>query len=327
MEVFQHEQRRPRVGGVFQHGQQGIQHLDLAPVRGHVGDRRTGLRRDAQQIGNHRLGNRIAHAETGKHRLQPGAAGFGVVAAFEPGRSGELLDGRVQGAVAGIRTAIPDQLNVGQIGDMAPQFFDQAGFADAGLAAQQHRLTPAGARLGPYRAQLRQLVPAPHHRDRIAAGAGLKPADRRRGLDRLERRHRGWETLERNFAEVTVGELARRDGARRGGHEDGVGVCQGLQAGSDIGGFADDPAAATFPAADQLADHDQAGGDADTAAQHDTRRQSQTADSIAQFEGRVHGVRGIVLIGAGISEIGDHTVAHILHDLAAELGHDVVAGG
>ena len=331
LEVFQHKQRRPRAGCVCHHGQQGIERDRLAPIRcyrcGRCASLRcASLRRDAQQIGDRGLTDGVGHAEAGQQRRQLGAPRFRAVAAFEPGRAGNLFDNRVQRIVASIRAAIPGELDVRDVSDMAPQLFHQTGFADTGFAAQQYRLALSAANRRPHVAQHREFGAAAHHGDGIAPVAGQKAADGRRRLHRLEGRHRHGKPLERDRPKVAIDELPERDTPRGLRDQNRIGFGHRLQPSREIGGAADDAAAASLPAPDQFADDDQSRCDADAAVQGHAGWQVQPPDGIADLDGRVHRVRRIVLIRAGVTEIRHHAIAHILRDLTAVFGHDVVAG-
>ena len=70
--------------------------------------------------------------------------------------------------------------------------------------------------------------------------------------------------------------------------------------------------------ADQVADHDKAGGDFDTGAQFDARRQIEPANGVTNADRGADRVGGIVFIGARVTEIGEHAVAHVLQHVAAD---------
>ena len=110
---------------------------------------------------------------------------------------------------------------------------------------------------------------------------------------------------------------ARRD-------HDRVRLRHRLQAGREVRGFADDRRAPALARADQIADHDQAGGDADADLQaHPSAR--EPPDGVNQREAGPHCPLGIVLVRLRIAEIDEHAVAHILGHKALEatdlLGH------
>ena len=69
--------------------------------------------------------------------------------------------------------------------------------------------------------------------------------------------------------------------------------------------------------ADQVADHDEPGGDAEPHAQILARWQS--ADRLDHREPGAHGPLGIVLMRLRLAEIDQHPVAHVFGDEAVEM--------
>ena len=69
--------------------------------------------------------------------------------------------------------------------------------------------------------------------------------------------------------------------------------------------------------ADQVADHDQTGGDPDPHLQPRIGRGVETGHRLDQRQTGPHRPLGIVLVGARIAEIGEHPVAHVLGDKPA----------
>ena len=72
------------------------------------------------------------------------------------------------------------------------------------------------------------------------------------------------------------------------------------------------------PCADQIADHDQAGGDADPHLQRRRRPASSFATASIKRQPGPHRALGVVLMRLRIAEIGEHAVAHVLGDEPAE---------
>ena len=91
-----------------------------------------------------------------------------------------------------------------------------------------------------------------------------------------------------------------------------------LQARREVRRLADDVALLRFAGADQLADHDQAGGDAD--ADLVLAADRERADGLDHRQRRAHGILGVGLVRLGIAEIDQHAVAHVFGDEAAEAG-------
>ena len=91
-----------------------------------------------------------------------------------------------------------------------------------------------------------------------------------------------------------------------------------LQPGGEVRRLADDRVLLRGTLADQIADHDQPGGDADPHAQSLSRRQS--ADRLDEREAGAHRPLGVVLVRLRVAEIDQHPVAHVLGDKAVEAG-------
>ncbi len=104
-----------------------------------------------------------------------------------------------------------------------------------------------------------------------------------------------------------------------------------LQARREIGRFADDIALLHFAGAEQLADDDQAGGDADAhlmgphlflpRVRGRVGRGKALCHGFRQRQRAAHGIFGVVFMRLRIAEIDEDAVAHIFRDIAAELGH------
>ena len=64
-------------------------------------------------------------------------------------------------------------------------------------------------------------------------------------------------------------------------------------------------------------DDDQPGRDADPHVQGRTRRGDEFRRGLDDGEPGLHGALGVVLVGLGIAEIGEHAVAHVFGDETA----------
>ncbi len=78
--------------------------------------------------------------------------------------------------------------------------------------------------------------------------------------------------------------------------------------------------------ADQLADHDQAGRDADPGRQGFAGRHRQSADCLGQCQPGAHRPLGLVLVRLRPAEVGEHTIAHVFGDVPAPALHHLGAG-
>ncbi len=145
-------------------------------------------------------------------------------------------------------------------------------------------------------------------------------------FDSLEGLDRRCETLQFESPEIAIGEQATGDPLRGLGDDDGVGRGNRLQPGGQVRGFADDIALPRRALADQIADHDETGGDADPRLhprivwQFDAAYFRQDADCGA------NGTLCRILEGTGKTEIGQNAIAHELGDEAA-VSPDRAGGG
>ena len=80
-----------------------------------------------------------------------------------------------------------------------------------------------------------------------------------------------------------------------------------------------------FARADQVADDHEPGRDPDTHLQQNTGGGLDLQHRLDQGKPGPHRALGIVLMGLGIAEIGQHSVAHVLGDEAAGLGDEIGA--
>jgi hypothetical protein len=105
------------------------------------------------------------------------------------------------------------------------------------------------------------------------------------------------------------------------GYDQGAGPGQCLQAGGEVGGFADHAPLLRRTGADQIADDDKTAGDADPHVQWFRGR--EPAD---RFDDREPGTRrafGVILMRLGVAEINEHPIAHILGDKTAKAADGV----
>ena len=100
---------------------------------------------------------------------------------------------------------------------------------------------------------------------------------------------------------------------RGGGDHHGVRRGGRLQARGEVRRLADDVALLRLAGADQFADHDQAGGDADADLMRAADRRARATASIKRERG-AHGVLGVGLVRLRIAEIDQHAVAHVFGD-------------
>jgi hypothetical protein len=100
--------------------------------------------------------------------------------------------------------------------------------------------------------------------------------------------------------------------------------------GGQVRRLPDDPALQSFALADQVADHDEPGGDANANLDLAGRGRIAPSDRGNGVEASAHRSLGIVFVGPRKSEINQYTVAHVFSDDAVEAanrpGHAPVIG-
>ncbi len=100
--------------------------------------------------------------------------------------------------------------------------------------------------------------------------------------------------------------------------QDGVGRGKRLKPRGEVGCLADDGALLCGADADDLADHDQAGGDADARLQRHAVGACYAGHFGDDGKSGMHRARGRILVGMWKAEIGEYAIAHELGDEAAE---------
>ena len=90
-----------------------------------------------------------------------------------------------------------------------------------------------------------------------------------------------------------------------------------LQARREVRRLADDAALLRLPRSDEVADDDQPGRDPDPHLQRRAGRGDELRRGLDDGEPGLHGALGVVFVGLGIAEIGEHAVAHVFGDEAA----------
>ena len=113
------------------------------------------------------------------------------------------------------------------------------------------------------------------------------------------------------------------------GDDDRVRLGDALQTCRKVRGLADDAPLLSLARSDQIADHDQSGGNAHAGLQGSAGL--QPAHRCDQLQPRPHRPLGVVLMGLRIAEIHEHAVAHVLRHEPAEalhsLGDALLIGG
>ena len=146
----------------------------------------------------------------------------------------------------------------------------------------------------------------------------LEPARRRADAEDAVRPDRLGEALGLDRAEVDALEQVADEPARAGGDDDAVRLGQPLQPRGQVRGLADDRLLLRGAAAEQVADHDQPGRDADPDPERGAGRRLEIAHRRHELEPGADRPLGIVLLRPRVAEVGQDPVAHVLGDEAAE---------
>ena len=225
----------------------------------------------------------------------------------------------MQRAVGVVGRALITQARVRLAGDVLGESCRKAGFADSRLARDQHDLPLAlpGEALAFH--QKFDLVVAADEigqtggADRLEAALGSRDALDRPCRDRLGN------TLDLVSAELTQMKQIPKQPARGGGDDDRPGPGQGMKAGCKVGRVPDHSVLPQRTLAAEVADHHQAGGDANADRERFRGARLEPRNSGNDIEPRPHGSLGIVFVRDGIAEISQYPVA-------TELGEEAVVG-
>ena len=289
------------------------------------------LGRDPEQGSDRRRGLRPVRSGAGEQPLELGQPARRRVGGVQAGAALQQLDHAVEGGVLVIGRAVIAEAIAGFAAQAFEQRLHQARLAHARLARQQHDLAAPRLRLRPAAADHCQLALAPDEGGERALMQRLEAAPRAALADHVPGRDGGRDALQLVLAEIGALEQRMDQLAGRGADHHAVGLGDPLQPRREVGGLADHRMPALRPAADQLADHYQAGGDADAGLQRHARDRPQLVDRGDDRERRPDRALGIVLMGMRIAEIDQHAVAEILRDGAVEaadqLGGTAVKGG
>jgi hypothetical protein len=196
----------------------------------------------------------------------------------------------------------------------------QARLADARLTGDQHHPPCAGLRLLPAPQQQVELLVAADQR-RGPRTQCLEAADDPALADHTPGRLRLGKTGKRLGAEILDLEQCADLSPGAVGNDQGAGPGQRLQTGGEVWGLADHDPLLRRTHADQIADDDEASGDADPNVQR--LLCGEPADRIDDREPGASRPLGIVLMRLGIAEINQHAIAHIFGDKAAKAADGV----
>ena len=264
-------------------------------------------------------GSDLAHAFRAMRQkgLQLVQLGCGRIVTREARRALELLDEGMEGGAGVEGRALVAQPQVRRPLYPLADGPDGAGLADARLARQQNRLALAVLRPPPAVEQQGDLL-LPPDQGRQAGRAGLEPAFDRAPPDDAPGRHRVGETLQHLRPEIVEFEPAADQPPRGGPDHDRIGSRQGLQPGREVGRVADDRLLLGRALADQVADHDQPGGNSDPRRQGFALGRAQPSDGLEGGQAGEDRPLGVVLVRPGPTEVGKDAIAHELRDVPPE---------
>src|SRR6185312_8756666 len=245
----------------------------------------------------------------------------GRVVVSELGGALQLLEDRIERAVGMEgRAVVVERRQVGR-GKLRRHRVGKPRLADTGLADQQHHLVLAGLRLLPAVEQQRDLDVAADQRARRARAQRLEAAVAAALADDAPGVRRRSEAFELMAAEARALEELADELPRALSDHDGARLSQRLQPGGEVGRLADHPLLALGALAEQVADDDEAGGDAD-AHLHGATAQREAPERVDHREAGAYGALGIVLLRPRIAEQGKHAVAHVFGDHSAMMLDD-----
>jgi hypothetical protein len=208
------------------------------------------------------------------------------------------------------------QPRVRLVRDLLDEPGGKARFANARLAGNQHDLALSCPGPALSLEQIGALVLAPDEPGeprgmrRFEPALALRNPDRRPGFDRFG------EALDGVLSEIAKAEHVAEQPTRRRRQDDAPGLGETLQPRGQIGRVADHGLFLRRPLADDVADDDEARGDADARGELFPRAGLESCNDFGDFEPRVHRPRGVVLVRAREAEVGQNAVAHEFGDEA-----------
>ena len=271
---------------------------------------------DRQQRCDQRYRLMVTGHQWRQEHLQPVEPGRGGIAAFHPRGPLQLGDHRIERAVEVIGRAVVVEHRRSVGPDLLPQRLDDARLADPRLARQQHHLTVAILGPGPALEQDAELVLTPDQRREMLAVQRFEAAlSATLALDPKGSNGLG-EALEMLRTEIGKLEQPTHEPPGTPTDDDDARFGERLEARRQVRGLANHGLLLRPALADQLADHDQTGGDADPSSQRFAGGRLQSRQRIDDREPGPDRPLGIVLMRPRPPEVGQHTIAHVLGDVA-----------
>ena len=221
------------------------------------------LGRDRQQVCQIRRDLAAVEAGARDHHLQLLQPRGGRFAADETGATPDLSDHRIERVVDMVRRALIAQHQMRLVADALAQRGQNARFADAGLSRHQRDLTLALGGLAPAVDQQRDLLFAADKRRHRLRARRFEPADILDFAHDQPGRNRRLEALQLLRSERPELKGPAQQPPRRFGNHHTAGLGERLHPRGEIWRIPDHAALARLALADQFADHDQAGRNAD----------------------------------------------------------------
>ncbi len=241
-----------------------------------------------------------------------------------------MLDDRIERAVGMIGRAPVGDPDMLFARDAFTQRFHQPRLSNPCFPLNQYRLSvPLFARLPGAQQQAQLFLAADERRLGANAFCFIAAADVPLAHD-APGPHRIRDALERMDAEIVVLEERAQQLMRRRRYHDLAGSGQALQSGRQVRCLAHHGGFFGCPFADDVADDHRSGGDADARLQHhgvwfaDTG--TQGLHGCDDLEPRSRRALGVVLVGLGVAEIGEHAVAHVARHVSVEMFDSRLAG-
>lgn len=194
-----------------------------------------------------------------------------------------------------------------------------------GFARDEHDLALTRLCPGPAPQQQLDFLFPPDERGQSSRMKSVKAARQGTRAQRRPGPHWPGDALEVLRPKVFKLEDLAEKPARSLRDDDRVRFGQRLQARRQVGRLADHGLLLGGARADEIADHDETGGDADANLQGNARGGLQLRRRLHKRKPGMHGALGVMLMGSRIAKISQHPVAHIFGDETASLRDEIGA--
>ena len=230
-----------------------------------------------------------------------------------------LADDRIKRAVSVLRGTEVTQAGVRLGGEAFQKRGCKPRFANPRLARKQHHLAFTSLCPGPASKEQFEFFFPSHKRTQAAGVQRLETSFRRARPQRCPGAHRAGDALEILCPQVLQLEQIAEKLARGLGNDRSIRLGDPLQARREVRRLADYATLLRLSRPDQVANYDQASGNADTGLQRSIRLEAGHRRD--QLQPRPDRPLGVVLMGLGIAEIDQCAVAHVFRHEAAETAH------